>query len=57
MLVRTLADWIEWEARQWYSAVADRGLALRNLSREEAAQVRDLDVRNAAAMQRIWERS
>ena len=41
--IRNEQDWTAYESRAWYSAWADRGLALEQMSPEAAAAVRNLD--------------
>ncbi len=41
--IRNLQDWTAYEGRAWYSAWADRGLALEQMSPDAAAAVRNLD--------------
>ena len=41
--ITTLADWIAFERRAWYSAHHDCGLRLESMSKDEAASVIALD--------------
>ncbi len=51
--IRSLEDWIAYERRAWYSAWADRGLAIASMSHDEASAVRAHDAYLRTAMTEI----